>query len=130
MLKEICTDLETSKKLKELWFDCETWFVWAEIENKWQLLFNTIELPADHYHKAFTLEQILEKLPKSIKSGRLIYDLNFDYIEECIEYKWGGDEPYIENKILLYEMQDIKQSQNWATIAAKLYIQLKESEIV
>lgn len=128
MLKEICTDLETSKKLKELGFDCETWFVWAEIENKWQLLFNTIDLPADHYHKAYTLEQILKELPKDINSGRFHYNINFDYIEECVEYKWMSDEPYTADKVLLYELRDIED--NFATTVAKLWIKLRQGEIV
>ena len=128
MLENIVTDLETSKRLKELGFDCETCFVWAEIQNKWQPLFNTIDLPTDHYHKAYTLEQILRELPKYINSGALHYNMNFDYIEECIEYKWISDEPYTEDKILIYELRDI--ADNFATTAAKLWIKLKKDKVI
>jgi len=58
----------------------------------------------------------------------LRYNLNFDYTEECIEYKWISDEPYIEDKILIWELRDI--ADNFATTAAKLWIQLKNCEII
>ena len=112
MLENIVTDLETSKRLKELGFDRESWFVWAEIENKWQPLFNTIDLPTDHYHKAYTLEQILKELPND-KEIRIDYKSWFHGIN-------------YDDKINVYQ----QEGDNLATTAAKLWIELKESRII
>ena len=134
MLESICTDLETSKRLKELGFDAKTKFYWENdyINDNISIgcWFNKpSSLKEDYeYTKAYTLEQVLSKLPKSVKHSFTNYTLNFDYTEECIEYKWISDEPYTEDKILIYQLRDI--TENWATTAAKLWIQLKESEIV
>ncbi len=130
MLKSICTDLETSKKLRELGFDdSKSEFVyWRDKPEYYH------NLPFYEIYKiqdlisCYTLEQILKELPKSFNSGGLVYNLNFDYTEECIEYKWISDEPYTEDKILIWELRDI--TDNFATTAAKLWIQLKNYEII
>ena len=130
MLKGICTDLETSKKLRELGFnDSESEFVYQEGRPHYyhNLPFFEIDRIQDLI-TCYTLEQILKELPKSFNSGALRYNLNFDYTEECIEYKWISDEPYIEDKILIWELRDI--ADNFATTAAKLWIQLKNCEII
>ena len=130
MLKKICTDLETSKKLKELGFDdSESEFVYwkGKPEYYHNLPFFEINRIQDLI-TCYTLEQILKELPKSFNSGALRYNLNFDYTEECIEYKWISDEPYTEDKILIWELRDI--ADNFATTAAKLWIKLKEYEII
>ena len=130
MLKKICTDLETSKRLKELGFDdSESEFVYwkGKPEYYHNLPFFEIDRIQDLI-TCYTLEQILKELPKSFNSGALRYNLNFDYTEECIEYKWISDEPYTEDKILIWELRDI--ADNFATTAAKLWIKLKEYEII
>jgi len=130
MLEKICTDLETSKKLKELGFDdSESEFVYwkGKPEYYHNLPFFEIDRIQDLI-TCYTLEQILKELPKSFNSGALRYNLNFDYTEECIEYKWISNEPYTEDKILIWELRDI--ADNFATTAAKLWIKLKEYEII
>jgi hypothetical protein len=130
MLKSICTDLETSKKLRELSFDdSESEFVYwrGKPEYYHNLPFYEIDRIQDLI-TCYTLEQILKELPKSFNSGALTYNLNFDYTEECIEYKWISDEPYTEDKILIWELRDI--TDNFATTAAKLWIQLKNHKII
>ena len=136
MLKNICTDLETSKKLKELGLNLETQLYHTKIDNdKYFICSYHSEFvkdmklcPGDVYIPAYTLEQILNKLPKSLNSGAFRYNLSVDYIEECIEYKWISDEPYTEDKILIWGLRDI--TDNFATTAAKLWIQLKNYEII
>ena len=135
-MKNICTDLEISRKLKELGLNVETQLYYTKIDNdKYSIRSYHSEFvkdmklcPEDVYIATYTLEQILNKLPKSINSGSLWYNLNFDYTEECIEYKWISDEPYTEDKILIWELRDV--ADNFATTAAKLWIQLKNYEII
>lgn len=130
MIKQICTDLETSKRLKELGFDdSKSEFVYWNNKPCYyhSLPFYEIDRIQDLI-TCYTLEQILKELPKSFNSGALRYNLNFDYTEECIEYKWISNEPYTEDKILIWELRDI--ADNFATTAAKLWIKLKESEII
>lgn len=135
MLKDICTDLKTSQKLKELGFDEPSNFIFKE--NTDGELVNMVgclnyATPCPYDIKAYTLEQILEKLPKSFNACGLCYSLVFDYNEECIEYKWVSDEPYTADKIYIYQLKciDGKSNVNWATTVGKLWIKLKESEIV
>ena len=136
MLEKICTDLETSKRLKELGFEAETDFYWTITtidewnKNQWNIIYFKDRVMAKYEPTvpAYTLEQILKELPKSFNSGALRYNLNFDYTEECIEYKWISDEPYTEDKILIWELRDI--ADNFATTAAKLWIKLKEDKII
>lgn len=145
MIKQICTDLETSKKLKELGFEAETEFYYTPT------YITTNEkrhLELQYWHdatrhsawqistliKAYTLEQVLSKLPELIEHSFHYYTLNFNYTEEYIEYKRNieykpiNDEPYTEDKVLICQIRDIRE--NWATTAAKLWIKLKESEII
>jgi len=130
MLKRICTDLETSKKLKELGFDdSESEFIYWNGKPEYYHNLPHFEIGRiQDLITCYTLEQILKELPKSFNSGALRYNLNFDYTEECIEYKWISDEPYTEDKILIWELRDI--ADNFATTAAKLWIQLKNYEII
>jgi hypothetical protein len=134
MLEKITTDLETSKKLKELGFnDSESEFVYWKGKPHYyhNLPFYEINKITDLI-SCYTLEQILEKLPKSFNAYGLYYSLVFDYNEECIEYKWVSDEPYTADKIYIYQLKyiDSKSNVNWATTAAKLWIKLKEYEII
>jgi len=130
MLKRICTDLETSKKLKELGFDdSESEFIYWNGKPEYYHNLPHFEIGRiQDLITCYTLEQILKELPKSFNSGALRYNLNFDYTEECIEYKWISDEPYTEDKILIWELRDI--ADNFATTAAKLWVQLKNYEII
>jgi hypothetical protein len=126
MLENICTDLETSKKLKELGFDdSKSEFVYWKDKPEYyhNLPFYEIYRIQDLI-TCYTLEQILKELPKSFNSGAFRYYLNFDYNGEYIEYKSISYEPYTEDKILICELKDI--ADNFATTAAKLWIKLKE----
>ena len=104
----MCTDVESSKKLKELGFKAKTDFYWAigfdsdglhkgseflKYQNNKESYFVHIE--------AYTLEQIIRVLPKSIteRFTATAYKENVNY-------------------------------ETLATTAAKLWIKLKESEIV
>ena len=134
MLEKITTDLETSKKLKELGFnDSETQFVYWKGKPVFYdcLPFYEINKITDLI-SCYTLEQILEKLPKSFNAYGLYYSLVFDYNEECIEYKWVSDEPYTADKIYIYQLKymGLACNVNWATTAAKLWIKLKEDKII
>lgn len=130
MLKTICTDLETSKKLKELGFDdSKSEFVYWNNEPCYYHSLPFFEIARiNDLITCYTLEEVLSELPKSFRSSGLWYTLNFDYTEECIEYKWTSDEEHTTDKIYIYQLRDT--TDNWATTAARLWIQLKESEIV
>lgn len=138
MLENICTDLETSKKLKELGFDAKTNFYWVIYlnketnENETHLEFSDF-LNLDHIQgsvyscKTYTLEQVLNKLPLSF----YIREKKFDLIihkKEGVKYIYQAffDEPAKDEYIKIrYRKED-----NLATSAAKLWIKLKKSEIV
>tara|TARA_R110002153_G_scaffold227367_1_gene380149 strand:+ start:551 stop:964 length:414 start_codon:yes stop_codon:yes gene_type:complete len=84
MLDKICTDLTTSKRLKELEIEIKTKFYWeSDIYNQNYSVGCWYEKPQDNvgyfeYIPCFTLEQILEILPKEIEA---------DFDEETQTYR-------------------------------------------
>lgn len=122
MLDTICTDLETSKKLKELKINVETKFYWEEdFSNEYNSIGCWFERPQDQepyckFTSAYTLEQILNILPKIIKVEGGYTDLILD-----IDNGWIG---YSDNIWIGFEHK------NKATSAAILLIQLIEDEIL
>jgi hypothetical protein len=120
MLETICTDLKTSKTLKELGFNKETNFIWAELgNNKSNLYFNSINLPEDYYHKAYTLEQIIKEIPYKLKIEEDTYFFDLDHNE----ISYTSCHHLEETK---YKFQTEKNFDNIATAAAKFWIKLKE----
>jgi hypothetical protein len=134
MLEKICTDLETSKRLKELGFEAETDFYWTITtidewnKNQWNIIYFKDRVMAKYEPTvpAYTLEQIINELPES-------YIDKFSYhkyltIEKC------GKSFYYEGEYSQprsYEIDDeYVNNGNFATIAAKLWIKLKEDEII
>lgn len=132
MLEKITTDLETSKKLKELGFDIETQFYWQEYivgtDNFPESSLN--EYPSVEYYfsppyntnrnfkyvKAYAWEQIINEIP-----GRKNMDL------------WGIND--IEITAVGNSFDDCtsyysKSGDSLATTAAKLWIKLKENKII
>jgi hypothetical protein len=130
MLEKICTDLETSKRLRELGFDdSESEFVYWEgkpnyyhnlplykINNNYNIILIT----------CYTLEQVLSKLPEYYKS-KSGYDYYFTY-EKTNHTFYYQEEFNAPNK---YEFSKFSTgSSNLATTAAKLWIKLKEDKII
>ena len=115
MIKNICTDLETSKRLKELGFDdSKTQFVYWKGKPVFYdcLPFYEINKIADLI-SCYTLEEILKQFPKEDSC------LNISYKE------WIHGINY-NDELNVFQQND----DNLATTAAKLWIRLKESEIV
>jgi hypothetical protein len=104
MLEKICTDLKTSKKLKELGFEVKTDFYWIPC--------NKNDIPA------YTLEHIISELPRIIEVNNNIYHITIS------QYSI-----YYINRLKL-EVFDQYQEDNLATAAAKLWIKLKEDKII
>ena len=112
MLDKICTDLTTSKRLKELGIEMKTKFYWeSDIYNQNYSVGCWYEKPQDNvgyfeYIPCFTLEQILEILPKEIEA---------DFDEETQTYR----SIYIDFRCI---------KDNLATTAARLLIKLIEEK--
>lgn len=129
MLEKITTDLETSKKLKELGFnDSESEFVyWRGKPNYYHYLpFFEIDRIQDLI-TCYTLEQIINKLPKYFNFKGRRYYFSINYSESVLEYKYESDDMYQPNRTLLFTLIN---NNNLATAAAKLWIELKEHEII
>ena len=137
MLNKICTDLETSKKLKELGVVWDTKlhavtygtefgeFYCSLDDGEFYNEFNTrVTLQVNNYYKAYTLEQILEMLPSDFMD-KLGYDqyLYFDAALRAFYYEDFHGRPR------LYEIVQ-KYSENLATTAARLLIKLVEDKII
>lgn len=125
MLDKICTDLETSKKLKELGFnDSESEFVYWEGKPHYyhSLPFYEVDRIQDLI-VCYSLEQIINELPISIAYGHYQYYLTF---EKCQGVFWYEGE---HNQPRKFEIATINND-NLATTAAKLWIELKEHEIM
>ena len=128
MLEKICTDLKTSKKLKELGFEVKTSFLYtptimtASNDKKLELQYwaNTelIAWKKDGLIPAYTLEQIINELPRIIEVNNNIYHITIS------QYSI-----YYINRLKL-EVFDQYQEDNLATAAAKLWIKLKEDKII
>lgn len=133
MTNKICTSLEVSKKLKELGFEAENYFYWwyCDFEKKYTLTSEYEYFHADHIKNkigAYTLEQILEMLPPTIKTeeyGHLVLS------HQAIEYDTActcDSHAECPMNCLIDEVKSRKD--NLATTAACLLIQLKENKII
>jgi len=128
MLEKITTDLETSKKLKELGFnDSESEFVYWEGKPHYyhNLPFFEIDKINDLI-TCYTLEQIINELPESYED-KFGYDCYFTY-QKANHTFYYQDEFNGPNK---YEFSNFStRSDNLATTAAKLWIKLREDKII
>jgi hypothetical protein len=127
MLEKICTDLETSKRLKELGFEAETDFYWTITtidewnKNQWNIIYFKDRGMAKYEPTvpAYTLEQILNELPRNIMISQIVYDLSID------NYDIGYHNTLFKKTYIQFSKQN-----NLATAAAKLWIKLKEDKII
>lgn len=129
MLEKICTDLETSKKLKELGFnDSESEFVYWKGKPHYyhNLPFYEVDKIQDLI-SCFTLEQIINELPKYFNFKRLCYYFSINYSDDALEYKYESDDMYQSDRTLFFTLIN---KNNLATTAAKLWIKLKEDKII
>ena len=128
MLNKICTDLETSKKLKELGVVWDTKlhavtygtefgeFYCSLDDGEFYNEFNTrVTLQVNNYYKAYTLEQILKMLPHDypMRDGTEI-TITASRIAE------------IAKRCSIKRLED----ENLATTAARLLIKLVEDKII
>lgn len=131
MLDKICTNLETSKRLKELGFEAEALFSWYITDKGNALLFrakNKEEMRERMMNRlvkriipAYTLEQILEMLPDNIIVNDMLYFFRCN--TKSIFYVGVNPEIWIEG----FENKD---SESLATTAGKLLIKLKEDKLI
>ena len=123
MLEKICTDLETSKRLKELGFDdSESEFVYwkGKPEYYHNLPFFEIDRIQDLI-TCYTLEQILNELPQLIKVDNNMYHLVISKNSICY---------YSHSRYAVLEIFLSYEEGNIATAAAKLWIKLKEDNVI
>jgi len=161
MLEKICTNLKTSKRLKELGFEAETNFLYTPTEitaskdKKLELQYwattEYIVWKKDSLIPAYTLEQILNELPRKIASEEkdsyryLIMETVNSFFFNCLKGRIPVDIHYLKNirggHAFYYANSDyddnsdykhcnISNNTNKATTAAKLWIKLKEDEII
>jgi hypothetical protein len=125
MLNKICTDLESSKRLKELGIEMETQLVWSTGPKGLEV----IALPSPAIkgtilRKAYTLEQILEMLPQQIKFQDKLFHFNLEHGSICyddsLDTKDGGE--------IIYNFD--RYDENLATTACRLLIELIEDGII
>jgi len=120
MLEKICTDLETSKKLKQLGFDdSESEFVYWKDRPKYyhNLPFYEVDKIQDLI-SCFIFEQIVNELPQMIEINNNIYHLMISKNSIC----------YFSHSRL--EIFINYQESNLSISAAKLWIKLKEDKII
>ena len=120
MLEKICTDLETSKKLKELGFnDSESEFVYWKGKPKYyhNLPFYEVDKIQDLI-SCFTFEQIVNELPQMIEINNNIYHLMIS--KNSIYY-------FSHSRLEIFMNY---QESNLSISAAKLWIKLKEDKII
>ena len=116
---KFCTDLKTSKKLKELGFEVKTDFYWIPCNKKYMLVDSKYEpIIFEDDIPAYTLEHIISELPRIIEVNNNIYHITIS------QYSI-----YYINRLRL-EVFDQYQEDNLATAAAKLWIKLKEDNII
>lgn len=136
MLNKIVTDLETSKKLRELGVELRTelsWYGYQKLDRPKQLIVDID--PVDNGYETFTyiedcftLEQILEVLPsekkwRNINLQMAITKRNYDIIGDNYDIGWhypGGQLNTISPN----------SGENLATCAAKLLIELIEDKVI
>jgi len=129
MLEKICTDLETSKRLKELGFEAETNFYWTITtidewnKNQWNIIYFKDRVMAKYEPTvpAYTLEQILNELPQLIKVDNNMYHLVISKNSICY---------YSHSRYAVLEIFLSYEEGNIATAAAKLWIKLKEDNVI
>lgn len=125
MLEKICTDLETSKRLKELGFnDSESEFVilspsWDGEPKYYYNLIRFTGIEKRDPTPTYTLEQIISKLPRNIVISQIVYDLSID------NYDIGYHNILFKKTYIQFSKQN-----NLSTSAAKLWIKLKEDKII
>ncbi len=124
MLEKICTNLETSKRLKELGIEVETEFYWAETGGE-HLQYVESEVGMFHeawtYTKAYTLEQILEMLPARLNIIEIPHDLVIDQ-KTTISYICDDVGHQLYSLSIGFD--------NLATTAGELLIKLKEDKLI
>ena len=120
MLKKICTDLKTSKRLKELGFDdSESEFVYWNGKSEYYHNLPHFEIGRiEDLITCYTLEQILSELPQIVEIYNNIYHLMIS--KNSIYY-------FKHSRIEIFANY---QENNLSTAAAKLWIKLKEDEII
>ena len=120
MLEKICTDLETSKKLKELGFDdSESEFVYWKDKPKYYHNLPVYEVDKiQDLISCFTFEQIVNELPQMIEINNNIYHLMIS--KNSIYY-------FSHSRLEIFINY---QESNLSTSAAKLWIKLKEDKII
>ncbi len=120
MLEKICTDLETSKKLKELGFDdSESEFVYWKDKPKYYHNLPVYEVDKiQDLISCFTFEQIVNELPQMIEINNNIYHLMIS--KNSIYY-------FSHSRLEIFINY---QESNLSISAAKLWIKLKEDKII
>lgn len=120
MLEKICTDLKTSKRLKELDFDdSESEFVYWNGKPEYYHNLPHFEIGRiEDLITCYTLEQILSELPQIVEIYNNIYHLMI-----------SKNSIYYFNYSMIETFADYQEN-NLSTAAAKLWIKLKEDEII
>lgn len=122
MLEKITTDLETSKKLKELGFEADPIHIYRDISRQ-----ESDNKRVTKFIPAYTLEQIINELPLKI-GGYGYFSVGVRQGNSskpwCVGYNLEDDEYY---GVFYCDNLD---GENLATTAAKLWIKLKEYEII
>ena len=126
MLDKICTDLETSKRLKELGVEIKSSTFWCLDDNPF-IVVDDAGMKGEYECQCYFLEQILSELGKAeYLSTNLTVKLRNN--TPCFDYEIGShfpdpDSPYWQN----YERTE-GYSDNLATTAARLLIKLIEEK--
>lgn len=120
MLEKICTDLKTSKRLKKLGFDdSESEFVYWNGKPEYYHNLPHFEIGRiEDLITCYTLEQILSELPQIVEIHNNIYHLMIS--KNSIYY-------FSHSRLEVFANY---QENNLSTSAAKLWIKLKENEII
>lgn len=131
MIDEICTDLETSKRLKELGIEMATPFYWRVCDDgSIDYIFMRSEMATVKQPKAYTLEQILEMLPQYIEDNVLTGDkkdpCHFLMSKNILYYINAG----CKFRDTRHFTTSKKTNQNLATTAARLLINLIDDKII
>lgn len=122
------TSFEISKKLRDLGIHLDTNFSWIKMDHAenggtmiWEIHYednvNGIEYPNEYHIEAYTLEDILEVLPKHLSSEGYSESLIVEVKYNLIGYEMIWNEGRKENETL-------------ATTAARLLIKLLEDKII
>lgn len=146
------TNLEISKKLKEIGFDAETFFFWTKApkltktdKDRYVIaLANNVDISKENeMFPAYHLETLIEALPEQITTEFKHFDTNeFMEFEETLKiYKSGiryshneDDIDYIRTNYGYYSTFDLNvnewEGESLADTAGRLLIQLSEAGII